>query len=198
MAQFSSLASLEFKPAFSNVCSLRWVWRISTSHLLSMMALRASWHVIKLWQRLKTTITWILHSIYKIKPHGIMVIPIKSILPKMPCNGEFIARGFKPYSELSFKHFQRLFKVTVRSSWPIWVYMFVLKPNTALGSISFDVLNHLSQHCNVISHIHRDGSIAFCSNIATDCPSNCYVGPTIHLSAGSCHSSYSWETNINS
>lgn len=109
----------------------------------------------------------------RVKAHASTVIHIKCSLPKSLRNGDFISKVFRPFTNyltsgflLKFKRGQSYIKLSNQTS-----KVLQLKGNTAIGFVTFDLVNNPSYGKNVITHFHADldGSIAFCTHKVSDC-----------------------------
>ncbi len=105
-------------------------------------------------------------------------------------NGDFISKYFGSYTTylplnfiLKFLKGRSYIKISNPTS-----KVLNLKANTALGSVSFDLIRNLSNSNNHVTHFHTDveGSFAMCSKTVSDCP----IHQTMtggHDTAHTCH-----------
>ncbi len=92
------------------------------------------------------------------------------------CKVNFLGKPFRPFTKhlpnnflLKFKRGKSYIKIINLTS-----RAFNIKGNTALGSVSFDLVNDISKGQNKITHYHTDldGSICFCSQKVQECHIN--------------------------
>ncbi len=109
-----------------------------------------------------------------------MTIGIKCFLPKQLRNGDFVAKPFRPFSNylplnfmLQFKKGKSYLKIANPTSKGL-----TIKAGTALGCVSFKLIQDLSQCVNTTIHLHQDmdGSSAMCSLSMSACPINRMLG----------------------
>ncbi len=116
-------------------------------------------------------------------------------MPKELRNGDFVAKPFCPFTSylplnfiLKFKTGKSFLKISNPTS-----KVLTIKADTALGSVSFDLVHNLSHCRNTITHLHEDiySSIAMCSLKISECPIHQSMGndPDIAHSLN-CHSLY--------
>ncbi len=110
----------------------------------------------------------------RIKVYNTLTIGIKGILPKEFRNDDFVAKPFRHFTSylplnfvLKFKKGKSFLKISNPTSKGL-----TIKADTALGSVSFDLVHNLSQCGNTFTHLHKDidGSIAMCSLKISECP----------------------------
>ncbi len=110
----------------------------------------------------------------RIKAHETLTIWIKCLLPKELRNGDFVAKPFHPFTSylplnfvLKFKKGKYFLKISNPTSKGL-----TIKADTAVTSISFELVHNLSQCTNTVTHLHEDmdGSIAMCSMKMSECP----------------------------
>ncbi len=114
----------------------------------------------------------------RVKAHNTKTIDIKCSLPKQLRNGNFVAKLCRPFSNylplnfmLQFKKGKSYLKIANPSSKGL-----TIKAGTTLGSVSFKLIQDLSQCVNTTTHLHQvlDGSSAMCSLRISVCPINHY------------------------
>ncbi len=112
----------------------------------------------------------------RVKAHDTMTIGIKYSLPKQPRNGDFVSKPFCPFFNylplnfmLQFKKRKSYLKIANPTSKGL-----TMKAGTALGCVSFELIQNLSQCVNTTTHIHQDmdGSSDMCSLSMSACPIN--------------------------
>ncbi len=116
----------------------------------------------------------------RVKVHNTMTIGIKCSLPKHLRNGDFVAKPFHPFSNylplnfiLQFMKGKSYLKIANPSSKGL-----TIKTSAALGCVSFELIQDLSQCVNTTTHLHHDldGSSAMCSLSMSACPINHILG----------------------
>ncbi len=116
----------------------------------------------------------------RVKAHDTMTIGIKCSFPKQLRNGDFVAKPFRPFSNylplnfmLQFKKGKSYLKIANPTSKGL-----TIKAHTALGCVSFELIQDLSQCVHTKSHLHQDmdGTSAMCSLSMSACPINHMLG----------------------
>ncbi len=94
----------------------------------------------------------------RVKAHNTMTIGIKCSLPKQLRNGDFVAKQFCPFSiylplnfMLQFKKGKSYLKITNTTS-----KCLTIKAGTALGYVSFELIQDLSQCIITTANLHQD------------------------------------------
>ncbi len=107
----------------------------------------------------------------KIKANDSAIISIKCALPNSLRNGDFLGKAFTNILLtnflLKFKRGQSNIKISNHTSKALNI-----KGNTALGSVSVDLVNGLSKGRKIITHYHTDldGSLSFSSQEIAEWP----------------------------
>ncbi len=110
----------------------------------------------------------------RIKAYDNLTIGIKCIWPKEVRNGDFDIKLFHLFTSylllkfvLKFKKGKCFFKISITTSKGL-----TTKTDTALGSVSFELVQNLSLCTNTVTHHCEDidGSIAMCSMKMSECP----------------------------